>query len=135
MLELTTEARRIVQNLAGAHGVSDTAVEVLLRALAAGNGNQAQFNHPELGGMGQWSQGGMIMIGDMFNSGLKFKVSQLCEELSGLLRNRAVFAAAAAQSRFQSETSGASLFVRGSGSAPGGRPIWVRRPRPARKTK
>ncbi len=26
---------------------------------------------PELGGMGQWSTGGMLMIGDMFNNGLK----------------------------------------------------------------
>ena len=116
MLELTTEARQIVQNLAGAHGVSVDAVEVLLRALAAGNGTQAQFNHPELGGMGQWSQGGMIMIGDMFNHGLKYKVSQLCDELSGLLRHRAVFALAPAQqSQFASQTSGASLSVQGSG--------------------
>jgi hypothetical protein len=57
----------------------------------------------------------MIMIGDMFNHGLKYKVSQLCEELSGLLRNRVVFAQSAAQSQFQSATSGASLFVHGSG--------------------
>ena len=114
MLELTTEARQIVQNLADAHGVSAHAVEVLLRALAAGNGTQAQFNHPELGGMGQWSQGGMIMIGDMFNQGLKYKVSQLCDELSGLLRNRAVFVPPPAQNQFQSQTSGASLFVQGS---------------------
>jgi hypothetical protein len=113
MQELTTEARQIVQNLAGRHGVSPQAVEVLLHALAAGNGYQAQFNHPELGGMGQWSQGGMIMIGDMFNQGLKYRVSQLCDELSGLLRNQAVYAPALAQSQFQS--SGASLFVQGSG--------------------
>ncbi len=115
MLELTTEARQIVQNLAGAHGVSAHAVEVLLRALAAGNGTQAQFNHPELGGMGQWSQGGMIMIGDMFNHGLKYKVSQLCDELSGLLRNRAVFAPAPGRNQFQSQTSGASFSVQNSG--------------------
>ena len=115
MLELTTEARQIVQNLAGAHGVSANAIEVLLHALAAGNGTQAQFNHPELGGMGQWSQGGMIMIGDMFNHGLKYRVSQLCDELSGLMRHRAMFVPPPTQSQFPSQPGGASLFVQGSG--------------------
>ena len=42
----------------------------MVRALMEGNGSQAQFSHPDLGGMGQWSQGGMIMVGDMFNEGL-----------------------------------------------------------------
>ena len=41
----------------------------------------AQFNHPELGGMGQWSTG-MLMIGDMSNSALKARVLALCDELS-----------------------------------------------------
>ena len=72
MQELTPEGLRIVEGLAQAHSVSTDAVMVLLHALAAGGGAQAQFNHPDLGGMGQWSQGGMIMIGDMFNQGLKY---------------------------------------------------------------
>ena len=42
----------------------------------------AQFNHPELGGVGQWSQGGMTMVGDMFNHGLKHRVDALCSELA-----------------------------------------------------
>jgi hypothetical protein len=42
----------------------------------------AQFNHPELGGMGQWAAGGMIMIGDMFNNGLKARVDALCRDLA-----------------------------------------------------
>jgi hypothetical protein len=123
MRELTPEGRQIVQNLANAHGVSAEAAMVLLQALVAGNGTQAQFNHPELGGMGQWSQGGMIMIGDMFNQGLKYKVSQLCDELSGLLRNQPLFAPAPSQSQMQSQggaqvggVAGVSLFVQGSGS-------------------
>ncbi len=45
----------------------------------------AQFHHPELGGMGQWFQGGMTMTGDMFNQALKAKVDGLCSELSQLL--------------------------------------------------
>ena len=47
------------------------AVATLLRAVLDAAACMAQFSHPELGGMGQWSQGGMIMIGDMFNNGLK----------------------------------------------------------------
>jgi len=43
----------------------------------------AQFNHPELGGMGQWATGGMIMIGDMFNHALKARVDALCNDLAG----------------------------------------------------
>jgi hypothetical protein len=121
MQELTAEGRQAVQNLANAHGVSVEAVRVLLHAVAAGNGTQAQFNHPDLGGMGQWSQGGMIMIGDMFNNGLKYKVSQLCDELSALLRNQPVFAPPPAQSQsqyqgqYQGGGSGVSFFVQGSG--------------------
>ena len=74
MQGLTPEGERIVEDIARRHGFSTDAATSLLRALAAGNGTQAQFNHPELGGMGQWSQGGMIMIGDMFNNGLKARV-------------------------------------------------------------
>ncbi len=121
MQELTPEGLRIVEGLAQAHSVSTDAVMVLLHALAAGGGTQAQFNHPDLGGMGQWSQGGMIMIGDMFNQGLKYKVSSLCDELAGLLRNQPLFRPAPSQSQMQSQSggfggAGVSLFVPGSGS-------------------
>jgi hypothetical protein len=123
MQQLTPEGLQIVQNLANAYGFSTDAVMILLQAVAAGGGTQAQFNHPELGGMGQWSQGGMIMIGDMFNNGLKYKVSQLCDELSGYLRNQPLFAPAPSQSQMQSQGggwpsqgAGVSFFVQGSGS-------------------
>ena len=68
-MELTPEGRRLIEDVAQRHGVSTDAVQALLYAVAAGNGTSAQFSHPELGGMGQWSQGGMIMVGDMFNQG------------------------------------------------------------------
>jgi hypothetical protein len=45
----------------------------------------AQFNHWELGGSGQWMQGGMTMVGDMFNHALQAKVAGLCSELANLL--------------------------------------------------
>ena len=70
------------EELARKHGVSVGAVEALRDALRRGGGRQAQFSHPELGGMGQWSAGGMTQVGDMFNSALKQKVEALCSELS-----------------------------------------------------
>lgn len=70
------------EELARRHGVSVGAVEALRDALRRGSGRQAQFSHPELGGMGQWSAGGMTQVGDMFNSALKQKVEALCGELS-----------------------------------------------------
>lgn len=69
------------EKLAQDHHVSVEAVTVLAQAIALGRGTQAQFNHPELGGMGQW-QPGMIMIGDAFNQPLKAKVTSLCEQLA-----------------------------------------------------
>ena len=62
-------------------GFSTDAVSHLAEAMARGNGTMAQFNHPELGGMGQWQSGGMLMIGDMFNNQLKANVGALCEAL------------------------------------------------------
>jgi hypothetical protein len=69
------------------HGFSPEATRVLAEALRHGGGRMAQFNHPELGGMGQWSGGGMIMIGDMFNNSLKSRVAALCQELSSVVDN------------------------------------------------
>jgi hypothetical protein len=116
MQNLTPEGQRIVADVANRHGVSIGAALALLDALVKGNGYQAQFNHPDLGGMGQWSQGGMIMIGDMFNQGLKHRVDTLCNELAGLLHRQTQSADAQLfQSAIQSD-DGISLFVAGSGS-------------------
>ncbi|RAI59960.1 SHOCT domain-containing protein [Roseicella frigidaeris] len=95
MQDLTPEARRRLDDIAARHGVSADAAATLLQALVQGGGGMAQFSHPELGGMGQWSQGGMIMVGDMFNQGLRARVDALCTELAGLLREGPVFAAPA----------------------------------------
>ena len=81
MQELTPEGLRIVDDLARRHAVSRDAVETLLQALIVGHGTQAQFTHPDLGGMGQWSQGGMIMVGDMFNQDLKYRVDTFAANL------------------------------------------------------
>ncbi len=102
MQALTQDGQRIVDDIAARHNFSGDAVSTLLMAFSAGRGRQAQFNHPELGGMGQWSQGGMIMIGDMFNQGLKHRVEQLCSELSAVLPEGSSLA------------GGVSLFVTGT---------------------
>jgi hypothetical protein len=106
MQGLTEDGRRIVEDVANRHGVSTDAVYSLLLALVAGGGRQAQFSHPDLGGMGQWSQGGMIMVGDMFNNGLKYRVDALCNELAAIVQNDAPFAAAPMSSQSQSQSSG-----------------------------
>jgi hypothetical protein len=118
MQELTPEGLRILDDLAQRHAVSRDAVQTLLHALVLGNGTQAQFTHPDLGGMGQWSQGGMIMVGDMFNQGLKYRVDTLCRELATLLRSQPMLSPAdASQSQSQGQGggyAGVSLFVPGA---------------------
>ena len=121
-MELTPEGRRLVEDVAQRHGVSTDAVLTLLQAVAAGHGTSAQFSHPELGGMGQWSQGGMIMVGDMFNNALKYKVDQLCNELSAIVRSQGPAWAAPASSQSQSQSSGGHGYQsqgQGGGLAPG----------------
>ncbi|MFO1430460.1 MAG: SHOCT domain-containing protein [Candidatus Competibacteraceae bacterium] len=85
MYRLTPQGQSLIADLAQRYGVGTDAVMTLLQALLAGNGTMAQFNHPEFGGSGQWMQGGMTMVGDMFNQALKAKVDGLCSELAGLL--------------------------------------------------
>jgi hypothetical protein len=74
-----------LQSVADRHGVSLDAVRHLVRALERGHGTMAQFDHPDLGGMGQWFSGGMVMVGRMFDNGLKAQVDALCTELAAAL--------------------------------------------------
>jgi Short C-terminal domain len=120
MYEFTPEGQHITAEIAQRHGVSADAVLTLLRALVAGHGTMAQFKHPELGGMGQWTQGGMIMVGNMFDHGLKARVDALCTELAALLRDQpTIMTAAGSQTSHWSSTPGVSLFVAGAGSPAG----------------
>ena len=89
--QLTPGGDQAIQELAQRYGVSVDAVRTLLFAVSAGGGTLAQFSHPEFGGSGQWMSGGMTMVGDMFNYGLKATVSGLCSELSSLLSSQQVF--------------------------------------------
>jgi len=85
MPQLTPEGQHIIDDLAQQYQVSAEAVMSMLQAVMDGNGTMAQFNHPEFGGSGQWMQGGMTMVSDMFNYSLKSRVEGLCSALADLL--------------------------------------------------
>lgn len=111
-MQLTPQGTQIIEDIARRYYISVDAVMTMLLAVNNGGGTMAQFSHPELGGSGQWMQGGMTMVGDMFNNNLKAKVDNLCYELSGLLANQSLFAP---PPQPQSQGYGAtSLFVNDS---------------------
>ena len=87
-MALSTEDRAFIHKVAQEHQISASAAEALFMAVQHGNGSAAQFNHPELGGMGQWMAGGMTMVGDMFNNRLQATVADVCNEIATYLRNR-----------------------------------------------
>ncbi|WP_437501217.1 SHOCT domain-containing protein [Sorangium sp. So ce1099] len=118
MQQLTPEGQRRVSELSQRYFVSTDAVMTLLQALVNGQGTMAQFYHPELGGGGQWMQGGMTMIGDMFNNGLKAKVDGLCSELSSLLASQPF---APAPASYSSQGQGGQQQQQGGGF--GGSPV------------
>jgi hypothetical protein len=88
MQRLTPQWQQKINDLAQQYDVSTDAVISLLQAVINGNGTMAQFSHPELGGSGQWMQGGMTMVGDMFNSYLKMKIEGLCADLANFMMNQ-----------------------------------------------
>lgn len=112
MQQLTPHGQSVVADISSRYGVSQDAVITLLIAVNNGGGRQAQFSHRELGGMGQWSSGGMTMVGDMFNNGLKYTVSNICGELSSQLAQSQMFPPAPqpqyppSSSQSQSQSSG-----------------------------
>ncbi|WP_424930380.1 SHOCT domain-containing protein [Amaricoccus tamworthensis] len=115
-MEPTKEGLRLADEVAQRHGVSTDAVVTLMRSLASGGGTQAQFSHPELGGMGQWSLSGMTMVGDMFNNALKAKVDALCTDLSQVVREAGVFRPSGPTTQGQTQSGGqpgVSLFISG----------------------
>lgn len=85
MRQLSFDGQQLVNQLAQRHPFSPDAVASMLESVVNGNGSMAQFSHPEFGGSGQWMQGGMTMVGDMFNYGLKSTVDGLCNALSQAL--------------------------------------------------
>ena len=91
---VTPEAEHAIAAIAERHGLSREAVMAMLVAVHAGGGTMAQFSIPELGGSGQWMQGGMTMVGgNMFDNALKARVDALCGELAQLIGTTTVFPA------------------------------------------
>jgi hypothetical protein len=74
-----------VDQVARRHGFSVDAANEALRAVVAGRGAMAQFDHRELGGSGQWMRGGMIMVSDMGNDTLRRRVDALFTDLAELV--------------------------------------------------
>ena len=89
---VSPEVENAIADIARRHGLSREAVLAMLWALHVGGGTMAQFSIPELGGSGQWMQGGMTMVGgNLFDNALKVRVDALCSELAQLLATTAVF--------------------------------------------
>jgi hypothetical protein len=89
---VTPEAENAITDVAQRHGLSREAVLAMLYAIHLGGGTMAQFSIPELGGSGQWMQGGMTMVGgNMFDNALRARVDALCTELAQLLATTSVF--------------------------------------------
>lgn len=88
MRPLSPAGQQAIADLAQRHGFSQDAILHMLDAVIHGNGSMAQFNHPEFAGSGQWMQGGMTMVSDMFNNALKGRVDALCSELSNLVASQ-----------------------------------------------
>jgi hypothetical protein len=87
MSQLNSQWQQKLAELTQKYQLSEPAIMVLLQALIKGNGKMAQFNHPELGGVGQWLPGGMTMISDISNSYLKMVIDNLCSELAILIKD------------------------------------------------
>lgn len=96
----------LLNDTAANYGVSVDAARAMWEALVRGNGSMAQFNHYELGGSGQWMAGGMTMVGDMFNYGLKSKVDGICNALSSAAREASQQLYSGNVGSFQSQSQG-----------------------------
>jgi hypothetical protein len=114
MEQLTPEGLKVVNELAQRYGFSQEAVIQMMFAILRGRGGMAQFNHPEFAGSGQWMQGGMLMLGDMFNHALKARVDGLCQAISSQLASQPeLFPAGSFQA--QSQSGGGQQMQVGSG--------------------
>lgn len=116
MQAFTEQGQGIINDLSQRYGVSTDAITHMLYAVMNGSGTMAQFNIPELGGSGQWMQGGMTMVGDMFNYGLQNTVNNLCNELSNILANQSqqLFMPANSQSQYQGNSQQQDIFGQSS---------------------
>jgi len=87
-------AEDVIPSIAERYHVSVDAAREVERALRATGGRQAQFNHPELGGSGQWMPG-MLMIHAAADRQLRARVEGLLDEVAAVVRGSDTAAPAA----------------------------------------
>jgi len=120
MTALTEHGAAVRSDLSARYGISPDAVQAMMEALVRGGGTQAQFDISELGGMGQWSWGGMTMVGDMFNTNLQALVSNLCGDISQAMQAGPLFQpASTARGSWQGQSQGLGQASGGMGQGLG----------------
>ncbi|MFN9644392.1 MAG: SHOCT domain-containing protein [Cyanobacteriota bacterium] len=119
MEQLTPEGLQLVNTLAERYGFSQEAVIQMMFAMHRGRGAMAQFNHPEFAGSGQWMRGGMLMLGDMFNHGLKARVDGLCQAIAAQLASQPDLLPGAGFPSQSQSGGGQQMQVSGIGLTPG----------------
>jgi hypothetical protein len=90
MPTLTPQGEEAVNDVSRRFQLSRDSVIHLLEALRRGRGTMAQFQCVEFGS-GQWMQGGMTMVGDMFNHSLKARVNEVFNELANAMSRDELF--------------------------------------------
>jgi hypothetical protein len=84
----------VIPSIAERYHVSVDAAREVERSLRATGGLQAQFSHPDLGGIGQWMPG-MCMVGRVGDYQLQTRVAGLCAEVSAIVRGEGTAGTAA----------------------------------------
>ncbi|MFK8111588.1 MAG: SHOCT domain-containing protein [Rubripirellula sp.] len=106
MPNLSAAGNQFVQSLSQRHGISTDGATHMLIAVHNGNGTMSQFNHPDFGGCGQWMQGGMTMVSDLFNNQLKYRVDSVCNDIANeLAANQLIPFSGSFQSQSQNGSS------------------------------
>jgi hypothetical protein len=78
-------AEDVIPHIAQRYSVSEAAARQIEASLRSTGGRQAQFDHPDLGGHGQWMPG-MIQIGKFDDPQLKVRVQGLAAEIAAIVR-------------------------------------------------
>lgn len=75
-----TDLTPLYKQVSATYGLSIEAIEVLAQALVEGGYRSASFNHRELGGVGKWN-GGDVILGDMSQEAWRLKIWRAIQAL------------------------------------------------------